>query len=62
MPHRRTFATGILPFAHSDAACASQSACASPSWLRLAAYAGSWGTGSPSPPVFVAHRVCACLK
>ena len=56
MPHRRTFATGILPFAHSDAACAS------PSWLRLAAYAGSRGTGSPSPPVFVAHRVCACLK
>jgi|688.fasta_scaffold47108_2 hypothetical protein len=32
---RRTFAAGILPFAHSDAAYAS------PSWLRLAAYAGS---------------------
>jgi len=33
--HRRTFATGILPFAHSDADCASQSL------LRLSAYAGS---------------------
>jgi hypothetical protein len=42
MPHRRTFATGILPFAHSDAACALGIL---PS---LAANAGSRGTGSPS--------------
>jgi len=42
MPHRRTFAAGLQPFAHSDAACAS------PSWLRLASYAGSRGTGNPS--------------
>jgi hypothetical protein len=41
VPRRRTFAQGILPFAHSDAAFAS------PSWLRSAAYAGSRGTGSP---------------
>ena len=48
VPRRRPFASGILPSAHSDAAIAS------PSWLRLAAYAGSRGTGSPeldfSPP------------
>ena len=42
MPHRRTFASAIVASAHSDAAGAS------PSWLRLAAYAGSWGTGNPS--------------
>jgi hypothetical protein len=42
MPRRRTFATDILSFAPSDAACAS------PSWLRWASYAGSRGTGSPS--------------
>jgi hypothetical protein len=42
VPRRRTFASGILPAAHSNAACAS------PSWLRLASYAGSRGTGSPS--------------
>jgi hypothetical protein len=41
VPRRRPFASGILPSAHSDAAIAS------PSWLRLAAYAGSRGTGSP---------------
>jgi hypothetical protein len=46
VPRRRTFATGILPVAHSDAAYAS------PSWLRLAAYAGSRGTGSLKPRVF----------
>jgi len=42
-PVGRTFAAGILPFAHSDAAYAS------PSWLRLAAYAGSRDPGSPKP-------------
>ena len=31
------------PFAHSKVGCAS------PSMAPLAAYAGSWGTGSPSP-------------
>jgi len=41
-PRRRSFATGILPAAHSDAAGAS------PSWLRWAAYAGSRGAGGPS--------------
>jgi hypothetical protein len=44
MPHRRTLATNILFFARSDAAFAP------PSWLGSAAYAGSWGTGSPPPP------------
>jgi len=42
VPHRRTFAEGIVPSAHSDADFASQSL------LRLSAYAGSRGTGSPS--------------
>ena len=42
VPRRRTFAAGIVPAAHSNAAGAS------PSWLRLAAYAGSRGTGSSS--------------
>jgi len=42
MPRRRTFANGFVPFAHSDAAYVS------PSWLHVAAYAGSWGTVSPS--------------
>jgi len=42
MPRRRTFAAPILGFAHSDADYAS------PSWLRLSAYAGSRGMGSPS--------------
>jgi len=42
MPRRRTLATNILFFARSDAAFAT------PSWLRSAAYAGSWGMGSPS--------------
>jgi len=51
VPHRRTLATDILSFARSDAAFASQSASAWPSWLRLAAYAGSRGTGHPKPPV-----------
>lgn len=41
-PRRRTFATGIVPSAHSDADYAPQSL------LRLSAYAGSWGTGTPS--------------
>ena len=41
-PRRRTFAAGILPFAHSDAARAAQSL------LRLSAYAGSRGVGTPS--------------
>jgi len=50
MPHRRTFAAGVLPFAHSDAAYAP------PSWLRLAAYAGSWGMGSPAPIVVARER------
>jgi hypothetical protein len=42
MPRRRTFAPGILPCAHSDADCAPQSL------LRLSAYAGLRGMGSPS--------------
>ena len=42
MPRRLTFVAPILGFTHSDAACASASC------LRLAAYAGSRGTGSPS--------------
>ena len=42
MPRRRTFATGIPSFTHPDAAGAS------PSWLRLATYAGLRGTDSPS--------------
>gem|GEM_PF-3275193 len=33
------------PFAHSKVGCAS------PSMAPLAAYAGSWGTGSPSPHI-----------
>ena len=41
MPRRRTFADALVASAHSDAAGAS------PSWLRLAAYAGSRGTGNP---------------
>jgi len=44
MPRRRTFASAIVASAHSDAAYAS------PSRLRLAAYAGSRGTGGPEPP------------
>ena len=40
-PRRRTFAAGILPFAHSDADIAPQSL------LRLSAYAGSRGMGNP---------------
>jgi hypothetical protein len=42
MPHRRTFEDAIVASSHSDVAGAS------PSWLRLAAYAGSRGTGNPS--------------
>ena len=42
VPRRRTLATNTLFFARSDAAFAP------PSWLRSAAYAGSWGMGSPS--------------
>ncbi len=42
MPRRRTFEDAILASSHSDAAGAS------PSWLRLAAYAGSRGMGNPS--------------
>ena len=52
VPHRRSFAQDILSFAHSDAACAS------PSWLRLAAYAGSRGTGSPSLHHRLHHHSC----
>ncbi len=44
VPRRRTFAEGILPSAHSDADYAPQSL------LRLSAYAGSQGMGSPAPP------------
>ena len=42
VPRRRALASGILPSARSTAAYAS------PSWLRVAADAGSRGTGSPS--------------
>jgi lipoyl(octanoyl) transferase len=41
-PESRTLAPNILFFVRSDAAFAP------PSWLRSAAYAGSWGTGNPS--------------
>ena len=41
-PHRRTFAEAVVASAHSDVAYAS------PSWLRLAAYAGSRGMANPS--------------
>ena len=41
-PRRRTFAEGIVPSTHSDADCAPQSL------LRLSAYAGSQGMGTPS--------------
>jgi len=41
MPRRRTFASCILPCAHSDADGAAQSL------LRLSAYAGSRSTGNP---------------
>ena len=41
-PRRRTFAEGIVPSTHSDADCAPQSL------LRLSAYAGSRGMGTPS--------------
>jgi len=47
-PESRTFARGILPLTHSDADGAL------PSWLRLSAYAGSRGTGGPSPPGWTA--------
>jgi hypothetical protein len=54
VPRRRPFASGILPVAHSDAAGAS------PSWLRLAAYAGSRGTGSPSLSSGLQEAAIAC--
>ena len=54
MPRRRTLATGILPCAHSDADIASQSL------LRLSAYAGSRGIGSPEPPSI--RNACICWR
>jgi hypothetical protein len=42
MPRRRTFASGILPFAHSELTALR------PSWASLVSYAGSQGMGNPS--------------
>jgi hypothetical protein len=52
-PHRRTFADAVVASAHSDAAYAS------PSWLRLAAYAGSRGMANPSLSSCRPRR-CSC--
>ena len=45
MPHHRTFAAALRAFRSLEVSCAS------PSMAALAAYAGSWGTGSPSPNI-----------
>ncbi|MEI7862495.1 MAG: hypothetical protein WCJ21_07685 [Planctomycetota bacterium] len=43
MPHRRTIAAALPAFRSLEVGCAS------PSMAPLAAYAGSWGMGTPSP-------------
>jgi hypothetical protein len=45
MPHRRTIAAALQAFRSLEVGCAS------PSMAPLAAYAGSWGTSSPSPNI-----------
>jgi hypothetical protein len=53
MPDRRTFATGILPSALSELTALRHPL---PS---LVSYAGSRGTGDPSPPVWRRYRPAA---
>jgi len=55
VPRRRTFATGILPFAHSEETFASQSL------LRSVSYAGSRGTGNPDLAVRFQSAQCYSL-
>jgi hypothetical protein len=52
VPFRRTFAKGILPFAHSLLAALSAS------MPPLAIKAGSIGTGDPSPSAFDPEIAC----